>query len=250
MQDDVVHYAGQPVALVVADSLERAQHAATLLRIAFEQSPSTTTIEQGREHAYEPERIFGGLIPGRSSRGDVEAALAEAAVRIDATYRFAANHHNPIETLAALAAWEDGRLILHDTTQGITATQLTVAALLGLPPGDVRVITQFVGGGFGAKAMVWHQPTLAALAARQVGRPVKLVLTRAQMFSVAGIARSRSSESCWARRATAGLPPFATTSSRSHRRSTTGPSPRSPAPRGPTPARTTRASTDSSAATR
>ncbi len=186
MQDDQVHYAGQPVALVVADSLERAQHAATLVRIEYEESQSTTTIEQGRDHAYVPERIFGGLIPGRASRGDVEAGLAEAAVGIDATYRFAANHHNPIETSAALAEWNGGRLNLQDTAQGITATQMTVAAQLGLPPGDVRVTTQFVGGGFGGKAMVWHQPTLAAIAARRVGRPVKLVLTREQMFSGCG----------------------------------------------------------------
>lgn len=186
MQDDEVHYAGQPVALVVADSLERAQHAATLLRINYEETPSTTVIEQGRDGAYVPERIFGGLIPGRSSRGDVEAGLAEAAVRIDVTYRFAANHHNPIETTASTAVWEDGRLTLHDTTQGITATQLTVAAFLGLPPTDVRVTTRFVGGGFGCKAMIWPHATFAALAARQVGRPVKLSLTREQMFSSCG----------------------------------------------------------------
>ena len=116
----------------------------------------------------------------------MEAGLVEAAVRIDATYRFAANHHNPIETSAATAVWDEGRLILHDTTQGITATQVTVAALLGLPLTAVRVTTQFVGGGFGAKAMIWHHPTLAALAAREVGQPVKLTVTREQMFSSCG----------------------------------------------------------------
>jgi xanthine dehydrogenase YagR molybdenum-binding subunit len=186
MQGEEIHYAGQPVALVAADSIERAQHAATLLRIEFEETPSTTVIDQGRDRAYVPERIFGGLIPGRSARGDVEAGLAEAVVGIDAMYHFAANHHNPIETSAATAVWDDGRLILRDTTQGITATQMTVAALLGLPPTDVRVTTQFVGGGFGCKAMIWHHPTLAALVARQLGRPVKLVLSREQMFTSCG----------------------------------------------------------------
>jgi xanthine dehydrogenase YagR molybdenum-binding subunit len=186
MQDEVVHYAGQPVAMVVADTLERAQHAATLVRITYEQAPSTTTLDQGRDQAYEPERIFGGLVPGRMERGDVDAGLAEAPVRLEATYRFAANHHNPIEPSATTAVWDDDQLTLYDSTQGITATRLTAAALLGLPPTKVRVITRFVGGGFGSKAMVWPHVTLAALAARQVGRPVKLALTREQMFSSCG----------------------------------------------------------------
>ncbi len=186
LQDEVVHYAGQPVAIVIADTLERAQHAATLLRISYEEVPSTTTLDQGRDHAYEPERIFGGLIPGREARGDVEAGLAGAAVRIDVTYRFAANHHNPIEPSATTAVWDGDQLTLYDSTQGITATQLTVAALLGLSPSKLRVISHFIGGGFGCKAMIWPHVTLAALAARHVGRPVKLALTREQMFSSCG----------------------------------------------------------------
>ena len=98
MQDDTVHYAGQPVAIVVADTLERAQHAATLVRVTYDETPSLTTVEQGRDRAYEPQRIFGGLVPGRVVHGDVDAGLAQADVRVEATYRFAANHHNPIET--------------------------------------------------------------------------------------------------------------------------------------------------------
>ena len=186
MQDDAVQYAGQPVAIVVADTLERAQHAATLVRIDYEEAPSTTTVDQGRDRAYEPERIFGGLLPGRLAHGDVEAGLAEAAVRVDATYRFAANHHNPIESSATTAVWDDDQLTLYDSTQGVTATRLTAAAWLGLSPTKVRVITHFVGGAFGCKAMVWPHVTLAALAARQVGRPVKLALTREQMFTSCG----------------------------------------------------------------
>ena len=186
MQDEVVHYAGQPVAVVVADTLERAQHAATLVRITYEESPSTTTLNQGRDQAYEPERIFGGLVPGRMERGDVDAGLGEAAVRVEQTYRFAANHHNPIESSATTAVWDDDQLTLYDSTQGITATRLTVAALLGLSPTKVRVITHFVGGAFGSKAMVWPHVTLAALTARQVRRPVKLALTREQMFTSCG----------------------------------------------------------------
>ncbi|GGO47124.1 acylaldehyde oxidase [Streptomyces daqingensis] len=186
MQDDAVHYAGQHVALVVADTHERAQHAASLLRIEYEESEPLTGIEQGRDQAYEPEAIFGGFLPARNSRGDVAAGLAQASVRVEGTYRFAANHHNPLETSGTTAVWDGDELLLHDGTQGVTATQLTVAALLGVPLSKVRVVSPYVGGSFGCKAMVWHHPALAAMAARAVGRPVKLALTREQMFTSCG----------------------------------------------------------------
>jgi xanthine dehydrogenase YagR molybdenum-binding subunit len=186
MQDEIVHYAGQPVAIVIAEGLEQAQHAATLVHVAYDELPSITTVDQGRDRSYEPQRIFGGLVPGRLIHGDVDAGLARADVRVEATYRFAANHHNPLETGTTTAVWDDGQLTLYDSTMGITATRLTVAAYLGLSPADIRVITQFVGGAFGSKAMVWPHVTLAALAAREVGRPVKLALTREQMFTACG----------------------------------------------------------------
>ncbi|HST63994.1 MAG TPA: xanthine dehydrogenase family protein molybdopterin-binding subunit [Mycobacteriales bacterium] len=186
MQDDVVHYAGQPVALVVAERHEQAQHAATLVAVTYEALPSLTTIDQGRDQAYEAERLFGGLMPARTERGDAGAALDRADVRVEAAYRFAANHHNPLEAPSTVAAWDDGRLTVYESTQGVRATQQTVAQLLGLPISHVRVVTRFVGGGFGAKAMVWPAVTLAALAARHVGRPVKLMLTRPQMFGSNG----------------------------------------------------------------
>ncbi|GAA3747233.1 xanthine dehydrogenase family protein molybdopterin-binding subunit [Plantactinospora mayteni] len=188
MQDDVVHYAGQPVAMVVADTVERAEHAATLVQVNYAETPSVTLLDQGRDQTYEPAKIFGGLLPGRNpTRGDPEAGLRDAAVRLDVTYRFAANHQNPIEPSTTTAVWDDlDRLTLHDATQGPTATQLSVAELLGLPPTMVRVVSHYVGGSFGAKALIWAHPTLAALAARRVGRPVRLVLSREQMFHSCG----------------------------------------------------------------
>jgi xanthine dehydrogenase YagR molybdenum-binding subunit len=186
MQDDVVHYAGQPVAIVLADTHERAQHAASLLAVGYEREPSVTTIDEGRETAYEAERLFGGLLPGRNERGDVAAALAEAEVRVDVAYRFAANNHNPLEPSATTAVWDGGRVTIYDSTMGVRASQLTVAHLLGMSLADVRVIAPFVGGGFGSKAMIWPHVTLAALAARHVGRPVRLSLTRPQMFTSTG----------------------------------------------------------------
>ncbi|HWL96318.1 MAG TPA: xanthine dehydrogenase family protein molybdopterin-binding subunit [Nocardioidaceae bacterium] len=187
MQDETVHYTGQPVALVVADSHEQAQHAVSLVDVTYDAAPSVTTIAQGRSAAYEAERLFGGLMPGRAGRGDVEAGLAQADVRVDVTCSMAANHHNALEAPSTIACWDgDGMLTLHDSTMGVRATQQTVAALLGLPVSHVRVLTQAVGGGFGSKAMVWPHVTLTAMAARHVGRPVKLMLTRPQMFSATG----------------------------------------------------------------
>ncbi|MFK3983543.1 xanthine dehydrogenase family protein molybdopterin-binding subunit [Micromonospora sp. NPDC050397] len=187
LQDDVVHYAGQPVAIVVADTVERAEHAASLLRIDCTETPAETTLDQVRDQAYEPERIFGGMLPGRSVRGDVDAGLEQARFRVDETYRFAANHQNPIEPSATTVVWDDvHRLTIYDSTQGPTATQLTVATLLGISPTQVKVVSEFVGGSFGSKAMIWPHVTLAALAARQVGRPVRLSLNREQMFHSCG----------------------------------------------------------------
>jgi xanthine dehydrogenase YagR molybdenum-binding subunit len=186
MQDDVIHYAGQPVAVVVADTLEQAQYAATLVLVSYAETPSVTTIDQGRGDAYEPERIFGGLIPGSVRRGNVQDGLAAADLRIDASFRFAANHHNPIEALTTMAAWDGDQLTLYDSCQGIKAVQVTVAALLGLSLSKVRVLTRFVGGAFGCKAMVWPHVTLTALAAQHVRRPVRLTMPRGQMFTSCG----------------------------------------------------------------
>jgi xanthine dehydrogenase YagR molybdenum-binding subunit len=186
MQDDVIHYAGQPVAVVIADTLEQAQHAATLVRVSYAETLSVTTIDQGRGDAYEPEKIFGGLIPGTVRRGNVEDGLASADTCVDATFRFAANHHNPLEALTTMAAWDDGQLTLYDSCQGIKAVQLTVAALLGISPSKIRVLTRYIGGAFGCKAMVWPHVTLTALAAQHVRRPVRLTVPRAQMFTSCG----------------------------------------------------------------
>ena len=186
MQDDVIHYAGQPVAIVVAGTLEQSQRAATLIRVNYAETPSVTTIARGRDQAYEPERIFGGLMPARTVRGDAGAGMAEADVRVEAQFRFAANHHNALEPLTTTAVWDGDDLTLYDSCQGIKAVQLTVAALLGLSPSKVRVLTSFVGGAFGSKAMVWPHVTLTAIAARHVRRPVRFTAPRGQMFTSCG----------------------------------------------------------------
>jgi xanthine dehydrogenase YagR molybdenum-binding subunit len=186
LQGDEIHYAGQPVAIVVAQTHEQAQWAARRVKVSYEPTRSRTTIDEGRDDIYEPERIFAGFIPARMSRGDVDGSLAAAEVTIEREWKFAANHHNAIEPPATTAVWNGDELTLWDAAQGVTASQLTVCALLGISPSKVRVIGRYVGGGFGSKAMVWPHVTLAALAARHVRRPVRLSLTRAQMFVSCG----------------------------------------------------------------
>ena len=250
MQDDAIHYAGQPLAIVVADTLEQAQHAATLVEVKYAEAPSTTTIAQGREHAYQPERIFGGLMPAQTARGDADAGLAAADVLLDAEFRFAANHHNALEPLTTTAVWEGDELTLYDSCQGIKAVQLTVAALLGMSPSKVRVLTSFVGGAFGSKAMVWPHVTLTAIAARHVRRPVRFTAPAGRCSPHAGIARSRNCLSSLGRSGTGGLPRSGTVRSRSPRCSTTGPSQRSASPPSCTPVPPTRESSAWSVATR
>jgi xanthine dehydrogenase YagR molybdenum-binding subunit len=186
MQDEEIRYAGQPVAIVVADTLEQAQHAAMLVQVSYAETPSVTTIDQGRAQAYEPEKLFGGVMPAQLRRGNVDDGFAAADLRIDAAFRFAANHHNPMEALTTTAIWDGEQLTLYDSCQGIKAVQLTVAAQLGLSPSKIRVRTHYVGGSFGSKSMVWPNVTLAALAAQYVRRPVRLALPRVQMFTSCG----------------------------------------------------------------
>ena len=171
-QDDQVRFFGQPVAVVVAESLEAAQHAAHLVEVTYDaERPST---ELTAAPANEPITY---------TRGDAEAALGSAPIRLDLTYKLARNHHNPIEPHATVARWEDGRLTVWDKTQWVgDGTQLELAAVFGLPRSDVRVISPYVGGAFGSALRCWPHVTVAALAARETGRPVKLVMTRRQLY--------------------------------------------------------------------
>ncbi|HAX76937.1 MAG TPA: hypothetical protein DCY88_14140 [Cyanobacteria bacterium UBA11372] len=184
MQGEEVFYSGQQIALVVADSLERATYAAKLVRVSYEVEKPVTA--KDLDKVYEPEMLWGGMFPNRMVRGNIEQGLGEAEVAIAQTYSIAGNHHNPLEPSATIAVWSGDKLTLYDATQGVFFTQSTVANLLGIPVGDVRVISQYVGGGFGCKGSVWPHTWLCAIAARQVNRPVKVALTREQMYTSVG----------------------------------------------------------------
>ncbi|GAB3964281.1 xanthine dehydrogenase family protein molybdopterin-binding subunit [Actinoallomurus acanthiterrae] len=181
-----VAYHGQIVAAVVAETLEIARDAAGALRIEYDAEPHDVRLRPDHPGLYRPETVNPGL-PTDVEYGDIAAGLADAAVTVDATYTTPVLHNNPIEPHAALAVWEeDGGLTVYDSTQGASADRDAIAAVLRLPPERVRVISPHVGGGFGCKGTTRPPAILAALAARAAGRPVKVAVTRQQMFDVTG----------------------------------------------------------------
>jgi xanthine dehydrogenase YagR molybdenum-binding subunit len=186
LQDRTVAYHGQIVAVVVAETLEIARAAGEALRIEYDAEPHDVRLRPDHPGLYRPEKVNPAL-PTDTGYGDVEAGLAAAAVTVDATYTTPVQHNNPIEPHASLAVWDDdGGLTVYDSTQGASADRDTIAAVLGLPAERVRVIAPHVGGGFGSKGTTRPPAILAALAARAVGRPVKIAVTRQQMFDVTG----------------------------------------------------------------
>jgi xanthine dehydrogenase YagR molybdenum-binding subunit len=189
LQDDVISHNGQPIAVVVADTFERATRAAALVRVEYRPEEAVVHFDAAAAHAFPPGSRGGSGDDKRSKdyeRGDPDRALADAAVRVEQTYTIPTEHHNPMEPHATVALWDGPKLTLYDKTQGVDVTQRQVAQALGMPLEDVRVISPFVGGAFGTGLRSWVYVLIAALAARHVRRPVKLVLTRAQMFTLTG----------------------------------------------------------------
>jgi xanthine dehydrogenase YagR molybdenum-binding subunit len=185
LQRPDVAYRGQIVAVAVADSLEVAREAAALVRVDYEAAPHDVELTADHPKLYKPDKV-NPAFDTDTERGDVEAGLAMAATTIDATYSTPAQHNNPMEPHATLALWRDGDLTLYESTQGAPMARDTIAKVLGLEPERVRVIAPHVGGGFGSKGTPKPNPIVAALAARHVQRPVKLAVTRQQMFAITG----------------------------------------------------------------
>ena len=183
-KDDNIYYDGQHLGIVIAQTLEQAETAASLVKIIYEEAPPTVTVTDAE--IFEPESIFFGSMPGKITRGDVESGKAQADVLVEQIYTTPMEHHNPLEPSATIAIWEGDNLTLYETTQGISATQRTIASLLNIPQENVRVISKYLGGGFGCKALLRSHTILAAIASRQVKRPVKVVLTRSQMYTACG----------------------------------------------------------------
>jgi xanthine dehydrogenase YagR molybdenum-binding subunit len=183
LYDDTIVFSGQPVALVVAQTLEAARDAASLLQVSYESASHDTDFERAMAEPFPP-KAPREVAPGPKRRGDPDQALAQSPVRHAATYRHAAEHHNPMEMHAATVIWEPGdRLTVYDKTQGTRNVQSWLARIFDLDEDDVRVSSEFVGGAFGSGLRPQYHVFLAALAAIMLRRPVRVGMTRQQMFT-------------------------------------------------------------------
>ena len=186
-EDDVVRYYGQYIALAVADTFEAAKAAADAVRATY--SKEKPNVETHLEPEDDPDVVlttYGSVPRLQSQRGDAEAAFASAPVELDETYVTPAETHNPLELHATTAIWEGANLTLYESSQGVVNLRGVLAQMFGLPKENVRVISRFLGSGFGNKLYPWTHCALAAAAARQLGKPVRLVLSRKMMFQSVG----------------------------------------------------------------
>ena len=186
LDNDLVRFDRQYVALVIADTLERAQHAANLVKVKYHTEPAVTDFHVAKTYAYPPPGSDPDSLPNYR-RGDPTAGYAHAPVRVDATYSIATEHHNPIETMTTTAVWSlRGRLTVYDKTQWPGTVRNYLARTFGLSDDDVRVVSPFVGGAFGGANRPWPHVVLAAMAAKLVRRPVQLALSREAMYGTTG----------------------------------------------------------------
>src|SRR5215475_2902098 len=186
-EDDIIRYYGQYIALAVADTFETAKAAADAVRATYAaEKPNVETHLEADDDPDEVATTFGPWHRLESQRGDVDAAYTSAPVKLDQTYITPSETHNPLEPHATTAIWDGPRLTLYESSQGIVNLRGVLAQMFDLPNENVRVITKFVGSGFGSKLWPWTVCPLAAAAARQLGRPVRLVLPRKMMFHAVG----------------------------------------------------------------
>ncbi|MGI4952482.1 MAG: xanthine dehydrogenase family protein molybdopterin-binding subunit [Janthinobacterium lividum] len=183
LQNSTVRYANQPIAVVIAETLEAATEGAALLAPRY--AAETARMALDDTESFVPKAVGAGN-PANAAHGDLEAGLGAAAIRVDATYDTPAQYHNAMEPHAIVAAWDGDRLEIDTPSQGMSMAQARVGGLFGIPPENVHVRSPFLGGGFGSKGMISGPQVLGIMAARLVGRPVKLVLRREQMFGPVG----------------------------------------------------------------
>jgi xanthine dehydrogenase YagR molybdenum-binding subunit len=183
LQSDRVRYANQPIAIVIAETLEAATEGAALLSPRYEIEPARVGLDA--VESFVPAAVGPGF-PAQMHRGDVEAGLAAATRKIAETYETPAQYHNPMEPHAIVAAWDGDRLSIDTPSQGLAIAQGRLAGLFGISPDNIHVRSPFLGGGFGCKGLISGPQVLGVIAARVVGKPVKLVLRREQMYGPVG----------------------------------------------------------------
>lgn len=179
---DQIYFYGQPVAVTVAETLEQAEQAASLVKVEYQESEHSVSVEQAKADG----KVITPESRPDKSRGDAESALSDAEVSIDVDYTVPTEHHNPIEPHATIAIWSGDNLKLYDKTQWVKSVQQHLGSVFGIPSENVEVISSYVGGAFGNAARIWQQTIIAPIAAKVVDRPVKLVLSRKQTFSMTG----------------------------------------------------------------
>ena len=184
LQDPKVLYQNQPIGVVVADTLERATYAASLVKFQYDEKTPRVDMDKQKDNAYKPAKA--NQDPTDSHRGDLSAGMKQAAAKVTETYVTPFENHNPMEPHATLSIWDGDHLTVYDATQGIFGDRKVLAETFQIPPENVRVVSHFLGGGFGCKGSAWSHVVISALAAKQVGRPVKLVLERRQMYGPVG----------------------------------------------------------------
>ena len=183
LQSDAVRYANQAIAVVIAETIEAATEGAALLAPRYEAEPVHIGLDTAGSFA---PPVVGAGSPAAESTGDLDAGLAAASVRMDATYDTPPQYHNAMEPHAIVAAWDGDSLSIDTPSQGMAMAQQRIGGLFGIPPENIAIRSPYLGGGFGSKGLVSGPQILGIMAARLVGRPVKLVLRREQMFGPVG----------------------------------------------------------------
>jgi xanthine dehydrogenase YagR molybdenum-binding subunit len=183
MQDDLISWNGQPIAIVLAETQEQADHAKSLIRATYQAEEATTSFAAAKGQGSETGVFFGQ--PLKLEIGNAEAALAAAPYKVDLTFHTPRHNHNAIEPHAATLAWDGDNLIVHDCTQGVQHTAWSLAHIFGIEEKQVHVTAPYVGGGFGGK-ILWQHQVLAAAASRLARRPVRIALSREGIYRVVG----------------------------------------------------------------
>lgn len=184
LHSERILFDGQPIALIVAETLEAARDAASLVHADYEVDDHCTELEIRRSAAYDPPEKRSGIPPPPDPRGDAEGKFERATHRISAEYRIRAEHHNPMELFGTTCVYEGGNLTIYEKTQGSQNSQSYVTSVFGLKARNVRVINHYVGGAFGSGLRPQHQLFFAVMASLELKRSVRVVLTRSQMFHI------------------------------------------------------------------
>jgi xanthine dehydrogenase YagR molybdenum-binding subunit len=185
LQVPTIHFAGQPVAVVVAETLELARQAAATVDVTYEKLPAITGVEQALDHSFAPESA--GYVATDSLRGDPKRGRAESTIAIKRRYTTPTNNHHPLERHFVIASWNGDDLTVHTTTQAVFSHRQRLADCLSMPGERIRIVSRYLGGGFGGKGASWFPCILlGVMVAKHAGLPVKLELTRSQMFTLVG----------------------------------------------------------------